>query len=132
MLDLYKNIKKRRTELGLSQQQLAELTGYTDRSSIAKIESGNVDLSESKIKKFADVLHISASELMGFPESDESASSSDSQGYYINQETAQVAQKIMENKELGLLFSAASYASPEDLLTVHQMLLALKRKEQSD
>lgn len=38
MLDLYKNIKERRLALKMSQDTLAELTGYKDRSSIAKIE----------------------------------------------------------------------------------------------
>ena len=37
MLPLYKNIKSKRTELKMSQDTLAELTGYKDRSSIAKI-----------------------------------------------------------------------------------------------
>lgn len=44
MLALYDNIKKRRMELGMTQDDLAKLTGYTDRSSIAKIEAGKVDL----------------------------------------------------------------------------------------
>ena len=48
MLPLYQNIKSRRTELKMSQDTLAELTGYKDRSSIAKIEKGEVDLAESK------------------------------------------------------------------------------------
>lgn len=68
---LYKNIKKYRLERKLSQAKLAELTGYTDRSSIAKIEKGVVDLSQSKIKAFADVFNISPSELMGFNEDQE-------------------------------------------------------------
>ena len=44
MLTLYKNIKKLREELGMSQDELAEKAGYTSRSSIAKIEKGLVDL----------------------------------------------------------------------------------------
>ena len=44
MLNLYKNIRERRIELKMSQDTLAELTGYRDRSSIAKIEKGEVDL----------------------------------------------------------------------------------------
>lgn len=53
-------------------------------------------------------------------------------GYYINPETAAVAQQIFENKELRLLFDAAADATPEDLQLVHQMLLALKAKERQD
>lgn len=49
MLDLYKNIKMRREELGMSQEQLAKKVGYTSRSTIARIERGDFDLSQSKI-----------------------------------------------------------------------------------
>lgn len=71
MLPLYKNIKLRRTELKMSQDTLAELTGYKDRSSIAKIEKGEVDLAESKIREFAKALKVSPQELMGWDESDQ-------------------------------------------------------------
>ena len=65
MLTLYKNIKRLREEKGLSQDALAKLTGYTDRSSIAKIERGLVDLPQSKILLFAKALGESPSDLMG-------------------------------------------------------------------
>lgn len=65
MLDLYRNIKKYRQELKMSQAELAVLTGYTDRSSIAKIERGDVDLAQSKIMLFAKALHVDAGTLMG-------------------------------------------------------------------
>ena len=50
----------------MSQNELAKLTGYTDRSSIAKIEKGEVDLTESKIKAFADALNVRPAVLMGW------------------------------------------------------------------
>lgn len=65
MLQLYKNIKSRRQSLGLTQTDLASLTGYADKSMIAKIEKGLVDLPQSKIQTFADALHTTASALMG-------------------------------------------------------------------
>lgn len=52
--------------------------------------------------------------------------------YYLNEETSKMAQSIFENKELRMLFDAAQDASPEDLETVHSMLLALKRKERGN
>lgn len=65
MLELYMNIKKFRKEKKMSQQKLAELTGYTDRSSIAKIEKGEVDIPQSKILMFAQALGVDAGTLMG-------------------------------------------------------------------
>ena len=70
MLDLYINIKKLRIEKGMSQSELARLTGYTDRSSIAKIEKGEVDLTQSKIKAFASALNVTPVQLMGWDDND--------------------------------------------------------------
>ena len=68
MLLVYENIKKFRLQAQMSQAELAQRTGYTDRSSIAKIEKGMVDLSQSKIKQFADVFGVAPGELMGWEE----------------------------------------------------------------
>lgn len=68
MLQLYKNIKKRRTELHLTQSELATKMGYADKSMIAKIEKGLVDLPQSKIIAFAETLQISPGDLMGWDE----------------------------------------------------------------
>ena len=65
ILSLYKNIKAKRQELGLSQEELAKKVGYRDRTSIAKIETGKVDLSQSKIIEFANILGVTPSCLMG-------------------------------------------------------------------
>ena len=52
--------------------------------------------------------------------------------YYLNEETAQVAQEIFENKELRALFYVQRDMEPEDLKALHNMALALKRKERGD
>ena len=54
------------------------------------------------------------------------------QSYYLNSKTSKIAQQIYDNKELSLLFDAAKDAEPEDLQTVHSMLMALKRKEKGE
>lgn len=66
MLDLYVNIKNRRKELGMTQTELAEKTGYSNKSSIATIEAGKIDLPLSKVKEFAKALDCSADYLMGW------------------------------------------------------------------
>ena len=66
MTDVYKRIKELRLSLGMSQGELAEKTGYGDRSSIAKIESGKVDLTQSKIVAFASALKTTPGYLMGW------------------------------------------------------------------
>ena len=58
-MKLYENIRLRREELKMSQQELADKLGYTSRSTITKIESGENDLTQSKIEAFAKALKIS-------------------------------------------------------------------------
>lgn len=63
-MDLHLNIKKRRLELNLSQQDLAELMGYKSRSTIARIEAGENDISQKKLLRFAEILDTSAEALL--------------------------------------------------------------------
>ena len=73
MIELYKNIKKRRLMLKMTQAQLAELSGYADKTMISKIESGVVDLTQSKIQALADALKTTPKDLMGWNDSPNSA-----------------------------------------------------------
>lgn len=66
MLDLYKNIKDRRLQLGLTQSELAAKLGYSDKTMISKIENGMVDMTQSRIIKFAEALKTTPSHLMGW------------------------------------------------------------------
>ena len=61
-------IRKARLEKGLSQAELAELLGYKSRSSINKIEVEGRDIPRSSIVKFAQVLGVTPSYLMGWEE----------------------------------------------------------------
>lgn len=65
MLQLYKNIKSRRIELNMTQSDLASKMGYADKSMIAKIEKGLIDLPQTKIIAFANALDIAPGILMG-------------------------------------------------------------------
>lgn len=64
-METHENIRALREKLGLSQEALAEKVGYKDRSTIAKIEAGLVDLSQSKIAAFAKALFVTPAYLMG-------------------------------------------------------------------
>lgn len=58
------NIRKRRFELGMSQQELADALGYKTRSTIAKIESGENDVTQKKLIRFAEVLDTTVEALV--------------------------------------------------------------------
>ncbi len=70
MLELYKRIRQRREELGMSQDELAKKLGYKSRSSINKIEKGENDIPQSKIIAFAEALDTTPEYLMGWHNSD--------------------------------------------------------------
>ena len=71
MAPLYDRIKSRRTELGLTVEELAHKMGYKDKSSISKIENGKADIPQSKIAAFADALQTTPAYLMGWEEQPE-------------------------------------------------------------
>lgn len=58
-------IRNRRIELNMTQEELARASGYTSRSSINKIESGLVDLPQSKVEAIANALGTPAAALLG-------------------------------------------------------------------
>lgn len=64
-------IKKLREDKKMSQTTLAEMVGYKDKTAVAKVESGKVDLPQSKILAFASALNTSTSYLFGDIEQDQ-------------------------------------------------------------
>ena len=75
-----------------------------------------------KVQKLADYFGVSVGYLT-------TGEDNEDKGYYINPETAELAQTLFENKDLRVLFDAAKDATPEDLQTTYNMLMALKKKE---
>jgi len=59
-------IKNRRTELGMTQQELAVKMGFKTRSHISLLEQGNRNIPISKIKNLANALEVSPEYLMGW------------------------------------------------------------------
>lgn len=68
MLKIYQNIKELRIAHNWTQEELAKKMGYTDRSTIAKIEAGKVDITQTKIIEFANVFGVNAGDLLGWGE----------------------------------------------------------------
>lgn len=62
-MNVGERIKQRREELGLSQGDLAKRMGVS-RQAISKAEKHGGDITQKKIEKFADALHISADFLL--------------------------------------------------------------------
>lgn len=65
MSEIYKRIRERRIELGLTVEELAQRMGYKDKSSISKIENGKADIPQSKVVAFAKALNTTTAYLIG-------------------------------------------------------------------
>jgi transcriptional regulator with XRE-family HTH domain len=67
-MEIDEKIKQRRMELGWSQRELARRMGYSDNSTLARIEQGKVDVYQNKIVQFSEVLGVSIAYLMDWQE----------------------------------------------------------------
>lgn len=103
---------------------VAQATGI-GKSTFSDWKSGRSEPKNDKLQKIADCLGVSINYFTD-------DISEQSIGYYLNDETAKVAQEIFENKELRALFDVQRDMEPEDLRALHQMALALKRKERGE
>jgi transcriptional regulator with XRE-family HTH domain len=119
--NIFKHIREKS---GLTQQQLADKLGIS-RSAVGMYEKGEREPNFETLELIADTFNVDMNYLLGKKPSTEVIPDT----YYFNPETSKIAQEIYDNKELSLLFDAARDADPEDLQTVHSMLMALKRKE---
>lgn len=130
MLDTYKNIKRLRKLNGWTQEELATRMGYTDRSMIAKIENGKVNLGQTKILEFAKILGVNASDLMGddgiiYPEDTPEAQSIRELYSNVDHEILEAAEKDPQLMEFIKLFMNTE---PENRPAVLQILKGLQHK----
>ena len=121
---MYEIYCKLRDDQGLKDADVVKATGIT-KSTFSDWKSGRSKPKQDKLQKIADFLGVSVDYLMTGEEKE-------GERYYSNDETAQVAQEIFENKELRALFSVQRDMEPEDLRALHQMAIALKRKERGE
>ena len=67
-MSIGERIKNRRIELGWTLRELADRMGYKNHSTVQRVESGKVDIPQSKIEKFSKVLGVPVSYLLGWEE----------------------------------------------------------------
>ena len=118
MLEIYKRIRARREELGISQEELAKRMGYKSRSSINKIEKGENDIPQSKIVAFAQALRTTPAALMGWeqsPASDDLPDLTPKDEREIMHLMDDMKEKLMQ--EEGLMFDGHP-ASPESIQSI--------------
>ena len=122
---MYEIFEKLCAENGVTPYRVCKETGITT-ASISNWKAGRYTPKQDKLQKIADFFGVSIEYLMTGEEKE------GGERYYLNEETAEMAQTLFGNRNLRVLFDAAKDASPEDLKTTYDMLMALKRKERGD
>ena len=122
---MYEIFEKLCEENGVTPYRVCKETGITT-ATISNWKAGRYAPKQDKLQKIADFFGVSIEYLMTGEEKD------NNNKYYLNEETAEMAQALFENHDLRVLFDAAKDASPEDLKTTYDMLMALKRKERGE
>lgn len=94
----------------LSQADLSKLTGIRS-SSISDWLNGKYEPKQDKISIIAEALNVSPVWLIGYDDT----SSNQSEGYYIDPETAEYAEMLRTRPEMRMLFSASRGISKEEM-----------------
>ena len=112
-------IKARRVSLGWSMRELAERMGYTNHSSIARIESGQADLPQSRLDQFAKVLGVSHAYLLGIISEEENTK---------NDQLAQLIIRMRKDPEFLEAVSSMAALSTAEFKNIRGLLSALSKK----
>ena len=62
--ELGKRLRILRKQKGLSQSQLADLMGYKDHSTLAKVETGVNDITVETLYKYASILGVDVKDIL--------------------------------------------------------------------
>ena len=108
-----KKIKQRRNELKWSQRELSDRMGYQNHSTITKIEAGQVDVPQSRIIQFAEVLGVSVAYLMGWEKEEKD-----------NNTITDIVIRLRTDSEFLSVVESLNKLNEEKLRGVKQMLTA--------
>lgn len=113
---------------GVKPSEVSRATGVAT-ATLSSWKSGKYTPGIDKLRKIADYFNVSVEYITQSPDVKNPQHQT---GYYLDDETAQAAQEIFENRELRVLFDAARDAKAEDIQTAYNVLMALKRKEENE
>lgn len=114
----YEIIKELCRKSGTTITALEKDLGF-GRGSLSKLKNGG-QASGDRLKKVADYFGVSVAYLM-----DEQRPES----YYLDPETAKIAQELYDSRDLRMLFDAARGVAPENLRLAAEMLRRFKGED---
>lgn len=118
---MYERFKNLLDVKGLRPADIANALGF-NKALFSDWKSGKSKPNAEKLVKIAKYLGCSVEYLV-------TGEDEPGKEYYLNDETAQIAQAIFDNRDLRILFDTARDSTADDLKTATTMLSALKAKE---
>ena len=108
-------IKQRRLELGYTADALAKLLNK-NRATIYRYENGDIEnMPIDVLEPLAKALNTTPAYLMGWQEPHQQNKSIQTEGYYVDPETAEYAEMLRTRPEMRMLFSASRGISKEKM-----------------
>ena len=118
-MGIYENIKAIADKRGISINKLEKDLGLP-RSSVMKYNASVPSV--EKIRVISEYLHVSIDDII-YPDKNHDPEHTD---WYIDEETAKLAQEVFNNPDVRLLFDAARNSKPENIRLAAEMLRRFK------
>lgn len=116
-------IHQLREEKGMTLEELGDKVGV-GKSTVRKWEKGMIqNMRRDKVAKIAAALGVSPAYLMGWPENN---TANERSSYYLDPESASIAQAVFDNPSLRILFDAARDVKPENIMLAAELLKKMK------
>lgn len=122
-MDTVERIKAICRKEGISIAMLERWCGFAN-GYIGGLRKGTMPA--DRLQKVADFLRVPYSYLLDGEEPEEK------EGYYVNPETADMAQELYDNKDLRLLFDASRNATPEQLRLIRDLVLQMTKGNRTE
>ena len=110
-------IKIRINELGWSLQELADRMGYANRSTISRIEKGEIDVPQSKVPKFAKVMGTTVAFLMDWEQVQQK-----------NSTLAEITVRMRTDKDFAALIDGINQLDSDQLASIKQFVDVVLKK----
>lgn len=116
-----KRLKDLRTAKGLSQEEMSKVLGI-GRTTYLKYENGDI-MPTRKLKELSQFFNVTTDYILG-------NDIDDSDGYYLDPETAKLAQELKDNPDYRALMDATRRLKPESVKEIMAFIKFQKAKEE--
>ncbi len=117
--------KSLRLSRGYTQEELSKRLNIT-RSRLGMYETGAREPDFETLELIADFFNVDMDYLLGRTDKTTYIPEAHNSGYYLDPETARIAQEVFENPNMRVLFDAARGSNPDDIKMAADMLKRFK------